>query len=360
MRILRVAQNVYPDRTGGASYHVQAMSRDQAAQGHDVTVLTTRGDTDQPRQTTRDGYTVVRHNPGVTIAGNDISPGVARYLRGESAQFDVIHAHSHLYFSTNLAALTRRFGGPPLAITNHGLYSQSAPVWAVGAYLRTLGRWTFNQSDAVFCYTDTDVGRLRDLGVTSPIEVVSNGVDTDLFTPEGPTSDRIDYDGATVLFVGRLVAGKRPGDAIEAVSRLPDELNAKLYIIGDGPLRADLEAMADEAVFLGTATYDEMPALYRASDVLILPSRAEGFPRAILEAFASEVPVVTSRLDQTEPVVSDGGLAVEIGDIAGYADALERVLQAEDPASGARETVLERFRWTQTIEQTTAILDELT
>jgi len=359
MRILRVAQNLYPEVPGGGSYHVHAMSRDQAAMGHDVTVLTVTHRDDLPRREERDGYTVVRRDPGVTVAGNDISPGVARYLRAESPRFDVIHAHSHLYFSTNLAALTRRLGGPPLAITNHGLYSQRAPRWAVAAYLRTVGRWTFDRGDAVFCYTDTDARRLRDLGVGSRIEVVPNGVDTDLFTPEGPTSDRIDHNGATVLFVGRLVAGKRPGDAVAAVSRLPESLNAKLYVVGDGPLRTELEAVADDAAFLGTVPYEEMPELYRASDVLVLPSQAEGFPRAVIEAFATEVPAVTSRLDQIEPVISEGGLTVDIGDIDGYVDALGRVLRADDPAAGARKLVLDRFRWTRTVEETTAVLDQL-
>jgi len=115
MRILRVAQKTYPDVKGGAPYHVHAMSRDQAAMGHDVTVLTVRHDPGLPHVEEREGYTVVRYDPMGSPLGNDISPGVAQYLRTADA-FDVIHAHSHLYFSTNLAALKRRAGGPPLAI----------------------------------------------------------------------------------------------------------------------------------------------------------------------------------------------------------------------------------------------------
>jgi hypothetical protein len=80
MRILRVAQNVYPEQKGGASYHVHAMSRDQAEMGHEVTVLTGRDDPGQPSIEEREGYTVVRVSPGVTVLGNEISPAVARYL----------------------------------------------------------------------------------------------------------------------------------------------------------------------------------------------------------------------------------------------------------------------------------------
>lgn len=72
----------------------------------------------------------------------------------------------------------------------------------------------------MFCYTDEDRERVREFGVDSRIEVVPNGVDTERFTPDGPTSDLIDHDGPVVLFVGRLVEGKRPQDAVKAVSAL--------------------------------------------------------------------------------------------------------------------------------------------
>ncbi|SFC75448.1 Glycosyltransferase involved in cell wall bisynthesis [Halobiforma haloterrestris] len=357
MRILRVAQKVYPDVKGGGPYHVHAMSRDQAAMGHDVTVLTVRQDPDLPHIEERDGYTVVRYDPAVNLLGNDISPGVAQYL-AEAEAFDVIHAHSHLYFSTNLAALKRFLGDIPLAITNHGLYSQNAPKWIFDLYLRSLGRWTFNQADVVFCYTDEDCDRVREFGVSSRIEVVNNGVDTERFTPDGPACERIDHDGLVVLFVGRLVEGKRPQDAVQAVSRLAGERDVKLYIVGDGPMRAELEAMADGSVeFLGQVPYEEMPAVYRAGDVLVLPSRAEGLPRTVLEAMASGIPVVVSDLEQVVPVVGDGGVTVPVRDVPGFVEGLEAVLDGNvgDP----RGQVAEQFGWTETVKRTTRLLEEL-
>lgn len=359
MRILRVAQNLYPEVPGGGTYHVHAMSRDQAAMGHDVTVLTVSNDKSLPRREERDGYTVVRRSSTVELFGNDISLGVASFLR-EADDFDVIHAHSHLYFSTNLAALKRRLGDIPLAITNHGLYSQNAPVWLFDLYLRTGGRWTFNQADVAFCYTEEDKRRVQEFGVDSRIEVVANGVDTERFTPEGPESDLIEHDGPVILFVGRLVEGKRPRDAIQAVSQLPDSLSAKLYIVGDGPLQEELERDGEDVIFLGHVPYDEMPAIYRSGDVLLLSSRAEGFPRTVLEAFASRMPVVSSHLEQTASLVQEGGKTVPIGDIEGYTAALEQVLKNRDGLGDkGRHTVVDRFRWQDTVEQTTGVLANL-
>jgi Glycosyltransferase len=351
MNVLRVAQKLYPETKGGGTYHIHALSRDQAAMGHDVTVVTVRRDDDLPQIETRDGYTVVRFDSPVAPFGNDISPGLAQYLQ-KSKGFDVIHAHSHLYFATNLAALKRRLGGPPLAITNHGLYSQTAPEWVFELYLRSVGRWTFNQADVVFCYTDADRDRVREFGVDSRIEIVHNGIDTERFRPEGPESDRINHDGPVVLFVGRLVEGKRPGDAVDAVARLTKQCNAKLYVAGEGPLQSELAG--DHVEWLGQLPYERMPTVYRAADALILPSRAEGVPRTVLEAMASGVGVVVSDLDQVAPVVDNAGVTVPVGDISGFVDGIETVLDGgvENP----REQVEGKFNWQETATQTTNIL----
>lgn len=358
MRILRVAQKVYPDVKGGGPYHVHAMSRDQAAMGHDVTVLTVDDDPRKPRIEERDGYTVVRYEPSISALGNEISLGVARHLKHARA-FDVMHAHSHLYFSTNLAALKRQFGDIPLAITNHGLYSQNAPEWVFDIYLKSVGRWTFDRADVIFCYTEEDAERVRSFGVKSEIKVVPNGIDTGRFTPEGPESDLINHDGPTVLFVGRLVEGKRPQDAIAAVERVREEHpDVKLYLCGEGTMQEELEervaerGLEDSVRFLGQLPYDEMPTLYRASDVLVLPSRAEGLPRTVLEAMACNVPVVCSDLEQVTPVVKKAGTTVPVGDVEGFASALTETLFTGSRDRG-QAVIEEGFEWSRTVKRTT-------
>ena len=161
MKILRVAQNLYPQVPGGGSYHVHAMSRDQAAMGHDVTVLTVSSDPSLPRHERRDGYHVVRCRPTVELLKNEISVGVGRHLLDRD-DIDVVHAHSHLYFSTNLAAAISRLSDVPLVVTNHGLISQTAPGWVQRLFLPTVGRFTFNAADRILCYTDADRSRLED------------------------------------------------------------------------------------------------------------------------------------------------------------------------------------------------------
>jgi glycosyltransferase involved in cell wall biosynthesis len=360
MRILRVAQRTYPDVKGGGAYHVHAMSRDQAAMGHDVTVLTVGKD----GRDSKTGYEVVRRPATGEVLGNEISLGVARYLRQNAGTFDVMHAHSHLYFSTNLAALTRRLGGPPLAVTNHGLYSQTASEQLFDAYLRTLGRWTFDQGEVVFCYTDEDRERLREVGVSAPVEVVPNGIDTSRFTPDGTTSDRILGGDPVVLFVGRLVEGKRPADAIAVLDGLRETYpDARSVVCGKGPLHEELEenvarrGLTQAVRFLGHVPYDDMPAVYRSADVLILPSRAEGLPRTVLEALASGIPVVVSNLEQVAPLVDGVGRVVPVGAVDEFVSAVRAVLEGteRDP----RAAVVDEYDWTSTVERTTQVLSRI-
>ncbi|MFB6179443.1 MAG: glycosyltransferase family 4 protein [Halorientalis sp.] len=362
MRILRVAQTYYPDVAGGGAYHVHAMSRDQTAMGHDVTVLTLRRSADAPRQEGRDGYTVRRFEPTTSLLGNDVSAGLAREIWNADG-FDVVHAHSHLYFATNIAALKRRLGETPLAITNHGLYSQSAPRWLFDLYLRTLGRATFDSADVVFCYTDTDRQRVREFGVDSEIAVVSNGIDRDRFSSEGVADERVRGDPA-ILFVGRLVEGKRPENAVAAFEHLVESYpSAHLTVVGEGPRRSTLETQVtdagldDSVSFLGHVEYDRMPAVYRGADVLVLPSAAEGFPRTVMEALATGTPVVATALDQLSTVTGRGLRTVPLDDVPSLAAAIDDVISEsanrEELAGEGRALVSERYDWNDTVRETT-------
>jgi len=247
-------------------------------------------------------------------------------------------------------------------MTNHGLYSQRAPKRVVDVYLRTLGRWTLNRADIVFCYTDTDKDRVRKFGVASEIKVVPNGIETKRYSPIGKKSDLIDTTGPNILFVGRLVRGKGPQHLIRALPAVrktnPD---ATLYLCGEGPIRDELTQEAaelgvrDAVHFLGQVPPEEMPSVYRAGDILVLPSRAEGVPRTILEALASGVQIICTDLPQLREVVPADACFVPFGDTTAIANAIRESL------GGPRrtETSAPEADWGQTVEITTRHLSEL-
>ncbi|MFC5969863.1 glycosyltransferase family 4 protein [Halomarina salina] len=366
MRVLRIAQDVFPETVGGAPYHIHALSRDQARNGHDVTVCTVSSDETLPDREETDGYTIVRQTPKLEIFGNQLLSGTSRMFR-DTSEFDVVHLHSHLFFSSNVGSFFARFSDTPVVVTCHGLLSQTPPEWVSKAHLRTLGRWTYGFADRVFCYTDVERRRLRELGVDTEIDVIPNGIDTKAFSPTGDVHREIDDDPMAFVFVGRLVDGKRPMDvlhALEAVRR--DHPDATLYFCGDGPLRQALEArvreqdLSDAVTFLGHVPYEEMPAVYRAADCLVLASRTEGFPRTVMESLSCETPAVTSHLDQIAPLVNAAGATVQTGDVDGFAREMSALADDRDHRESlgqeGRQRVLDAYRWEDLVEKTTEMM----
>lgn len=365
MRILRVAQKVYPAVKGGGPYHVHAMSRDQATMGHDVTVLTIRTNPELPSIEERDGYTVIRYDPTCTVLGNDVSLDLAQYL-ADPPDFDVIHAHSHLYFCSNLAAVRRKLTGDvPLVLTNHGLHSQNVSKNLFKMYLRTVGLWTFNQADLVFCYTSEGKERAEKLGITSEIEIVSNGIDPGRFTPSGSKHDAISESAFSVVSPIRLVPGKRPFDVVAAIERVSKQYpGVELYLCGDGPLREELESyiakrnLTDVVHLLGMVPYDEMPNVYRSADLVVLPSEAEGgSPRALLEGMATETPFISPNLPQIATQLKELGGTTDVGDVEGLAAEIIRFIENNELRTSvgnrSRSLVMEEYNWEKTAKETT-------
>ena len=123
---------------------------------------------------------------------------------------------------------------------------------------------------------------------------------------------------------------------IEAASELANRFpNFHLLFLGDGELRSEMEELAGELGlekqihFMGTRS--DVPSILAASDLFILPSLWEGLPMALIEAMASELPVVATRVSGTNEVMIDGetGIVVEPGDSHMLAEGITKVL--EDP-----------------------------
>jgi colanic acid/amylovoran biosynthesis glycosyltransferase len=139
-----------------------------------------------------------------------------------------------------------------------------------------------------------------------------------------------------ILFVGRLVEKKGVAVLLEAVRRLPADVPWSLEIVGDGPLRDQLEsAAADLAVsFTGAGSREQVANAYARSSVVVVPSvpaesgDQDGLPTVLIEAMGSEVAVVGSDLPGINEAIVDGetGLLVPPNDPAALADALGTLL----------------------------------
>ena len=176
MKILQVTQSFKPMwQFGGVVRASYEISKHLVTREHEVTVYTSNTD-GRPIQESKDGYKIIRFKPILKIGGNSFMPMLFFKLFRTKNDFDIIHAHSHLFFSTNLCALVRRLGSSPLVITNHGLISQTVPMWVHKIYIPTVAKWTFKSANKIICYTENEKSLLVELGIDSDKIVVIHKV----------------------------------------------------------------------------------------------------------------------------------------------------------------------------------------
>ena len=277
----------------------------------------------------------------------------------EEFSIDVIHAHYAIpHAAAAVMARDMVRCAPPVVVTTlHG-----TDVTLVGldrAYLRTT-QYSIERSDVV-----TAVSRyladytVNEMGAAQTVHVVPNMVDHTRFKPRALPELRLRYahpDERLIVHVSNFRPVKRVEDVIQIFARLSKGVGARLLMIGDGPERPEAVALAAElglggrVSFLGS--FPRIEDLLGVSDLFLLPSSQESFGLAALEAMASGVPVVASRVGGVPEVVIDGetGVLCELGDVEGMAEAAVRLLT--DPALYKRFAEAARRRAVETFSET--------
>lgn len=245
----------------------------------------------------------------------------------------VDHLHNHFADSScTVAMLTAEIAGLPFSLTMHGPGIFFAPEhWRIDEKIARAG---FVACISHFCRSQAML--FSDPAHWHRLRIVHCGVDPALYAP-APGRSR----GKRLLFVGRLAAVKGIPLLLEALEQVQrDHPDAVLRIIGDGPDRAALEEQARArglaAEFLGYRGQAEVAAVLAETDMLVLPSFAEGVPVVLMEAMAAGLPVVTTRVGGVSELVEHevSGLLCPPGDAETLARQIGRLLS--DPALCAR------------------------
>src|SRR5688572_18392821 len=201
--------------------------------------------------------------------------------------------------------------------------------------------------DAVLAVSDSLRRKTIELGIEADkVFVWRQGLDTARFTPRGRAAARqrlgLPDDRLVFVWVGRLVPVKGLDVLIDACSRLRD-LPFRLFLVGDGPLRADLAArvqaagLADTVKFVGARDHTELPDWYSAADWTLLPSRSEGLPNVLRESLACGTPFIASDVGGVSEIVGDSGSRlVRPGAPAAWADAIRAALAGPAPQPQTR------------------------
>ena len=385
MRIALVSEHANPlaalggEDAGGQNVHVAALAAGLARRGHDVTVYTRRDDPHVPaRVACPDGYVVehVAAGPPEPVPKDELLPfmdelGDRMRSRWQHRPVDLVHAH---FWMSGLAALrAARATRVPVLQTFHALGSvkrrhqgeaDTSPRSRID-----LERLLCRTVDHVVATCTDEVEELRRLGLGAErATVIPCGVDVDHFTPEGPSAAGPTRDHR-LLVVGRLVPRKGVGNVVEALVELPgvrlvvaggppaDRLGSDPHAERLGKLAARL-GVADRVDFVGGVTRDEVPALMRASDVVVTVPWYEPFGIVPVEAMACGRPLVGSAVGGLLDTVVPGetGELVAPRDPRGLADALRRLLA--DPerraAYGAagRRRALALYDWDRVVART--------
>lgn len=372
MRVALVT-GIFPPDIGGPATHAADLAAELRRRGHEVTVLTL---TDGARSTGAGLVRFPRRWPWpVRLAA------VTAWLVRHRRRYEVVYATGLHPAAVAGARLARRpvvvkvVGDPAWErATRLGLESSSFEAFqrAAGpslrsAAMRALRNQVVRRADAVVTPSEYLRGVVRrwQRGRGPDPCVIPNGV---ALPPGAPAARAASPAGRLrAVVVGRLVDVKRYDVAIEAVANLQ---GAELVVVGDGPERGGLEALARTRLtdgrirFAGPLPHDRVLAELAAADVLVSTSSHEGLPHVVLEALAVGTPVVASAAGGTGEAVVDGlnGRLVE----PPTPEAFEKVLAElrDDPSSRARLAAgaaasAERWRFERTAQALEGLLAEV-
>ena len=247
--------------------------------------------------------------------------------------YDIIHAQ---WILSGLAGVMLK-GEKPLILTTRGADMESR-----GFITNQIVKYVLNNCDYITPNNEHQVKPIREL-VTKPVETVPNGIDTKLFGTK--FNDRKKYrkelnlpERKTILFVGWLIPRKDPETLIRAFTKLKLDLTKlQLIIMGSGVLESDMKKLAgelniaDRVIFAGSKSPEEMYMWYGAANLFVLPSLSEGRPNVILEAMASELPIVATNIGGTNELIKDGknGLLIPVKNPDALAEAITKIMSSK-------------------------------
>jgi glycosyltransferase involved in cell wall biosynthesis len=238
------------------------------------------------------------------------------------------------------------------------------PVYA--ALVEFVSRCALRRSAAVIVTTPALEAHVRSLIGPEKIVLIPNGVDLSLFQSTG---NREKTDPSKIVFTGRLTEQKNLTLLAESLSPLKDRVS--LSIVGDGPLRGELEALFTDkgidARFFGAVDHEKLPEIYAEASIFVLPSRIEGHPKALIEAMASGLACLASDVEGNNELIihEQTGLLAPLN-AALFTKALERLIDdprfAKELGGRAAEYAAEHFDidklMIREIELLTAIRDK--
>jgi D-inositol-3-phosphate glycosyltransferase len=367
---------------GGLNVYVVETAKRLAERGVAVEIFTRAGSSDLPPVVEMLPGVLVRHiaaGPFGTLSTRELPPQLCAFSAGLLAAwagkpanwFDVIH--SHYWLSGHVGRGARDRWGVPLVHSAHTLgevkNAHRGPGEALEPAVRIVGeRRIVAEADRLVAATQQEADELVEYYSADPalISVVPPGVDLAGFTPGDRSKARASLgwpDGPVLAFVGRIQPHKAPDLLIAAAALLPTSVTVAIVggVSGRGYDAGALPALAQRlgvnALFVPPMSRADLTTVYRAADMLVMPSRSESFGLAALEAQACGTPVVATPVGGLPQAVAHGvsGMLTEGHEPVQIAAAIRAVLA--DPAPLRRGAVehARTYSWDRTVDGLLAV-----
>ncbi len=251
---------------------------------------------------------------------------LARYLRANR----VVIAHSFDFYSNVLMIPSARLARVPIVV---GSQRQLGDL--LSSFRNRVHHALFRWCDRVVCNSEAAAARLRQAGIgTNRLAVIPNALPGSAFAAAAPALPVIS-GGVRVVMIARMNdPAKRHDIFLQAADRLAAKHpKLEFILVGDGPLRPGLEAMAaklglgERVIFLGERL--DIPEVLAASDISVLPSMSESLSNSIMESMAAGVPVVACRAGGNVELIRDGenGFLVPTADAEALAERIDTLVQ---------------------------------
>jgi glycogen(starch) synthase len=366
MRVLFWSELFWPYIGGGEIFATKLIAAMQEY-GHEFAVLTSHDYLELPDKTHYRGIPIYRLPFREALTSGDIAHlhGLCRKVREIKENFkpDLVHVNAISPSVLFHLCATDAHAAPTLVRMNQEALMKE------DTGLNTLTTRTLCAADWVCCVSSAALAQVNRLvpKVSARSSLIYNGVE---LPAESPTP--LCFDRPILLCLGRLVPAKGFDVALKALASLNGRhSDVRLLIAGDGPMRADLESLANKlglgewVTFIGWVEPDEVPTLINAATMVVMPSWREGMPTVALQAASMARPVVATRAGGLADIVvhQQTGLLSDKGDSQGFADAIAFLLRNPELASkmgiAGRERARELFGWSRCVNAYNELYREL-
>ena len=338
-----IVTETYPPEINGVALTVARLTGGLRARGHAVSLVRPRQPTDPRVDAGRDREVTLV--PGFAMPGyKEVRvglPSCARLRdRWNERRPDAVYVATEGPLGWSAVRAANQLGVPVWSgfHTNFAEYARHYGLGWVAPLILHYLRGVHNRTRGTLVATPELRDQLRGLGFNR-VSVLGRGVDSELFSPGRRsvalrTAWGVRAEDTVALYVGRLAPEKNIPLAVEAYRAMRSAQGAaRFVVVGDGPLRDELEQAHPDLIFCGMRTGEQLAQHYASADVFLFPSETETFGNVTLEAMASGLAVVAYDYAAAGIHIARGesGVLVPRGDSGGFVEAAARL--ARRPAS---------------------------